>query len=62
MGLGIRRQEDETWYDCAMRYAKKYDLESEVKDDYDQGIKDGDSEEEAAWGACYEWDILEVIE
>ena len=60
--LGIKRNPDESWHDCAMRYAKKYGLEHEVEKEYQESIAAGESEESAAWCACYEWDICDLME
>lgn len=49
MSLRIRRAEGETWREAAARYGKAHDLE------LDNGIDEG----EAAWNACYEWDVLD---
>lgn len=59
MSLVLTRMPEESWRDCALRVARKFGLEQEVEDKYDERIDAGDSSEEAAWCACYEWDILE---
>lgn len=59
--LGIKRQPGESWRDCAIRIGRQYGLEHEVTEDYDAAIARGETEEEAAWGACYEWDVCEII-
>lgn len=61
MKLGLKRNDGESWRDCAVRYGKRYSMEKEVVGWYDQAIKDGDTEEEAAWSACCEWDVLDII-
>lgn len=60
VGLALRREENETWKDAAMRVAKKYGLEEEVGEAFDKYTAQGDSEEQAAWAACYDWDLLDV--
>ena len=62
IGLKITRNEGETWFECAMRYAKVYGLEEEVRRDYDEAIERGLPEDEAAFEACYEWDVCEAFE
>lgn len=61
-GIGIRRREDETWLEAALRLARPYQLEKEVREDYERFVSRGVSDEEAAWAAAYEWDIAEIIE
>lgn len=61
MSLGIRRQEGETWKDAAFRIARVHGLEHEVMDVYEAEIARGASEEEAAWTACYDWDVCEIM-
>jgi hypothetical protein len=63
IGLKITRlSEDESWFDCAMRYARKHGLEDEVKEDFEIAIRSGVPPEEAAFDACYEWDVCDVYE
>jgi hypothetical protein len=61
VSLGIRRQEGETWKDAARRIARVQGLEHEVMDIYEHEIARGSSEEEAAWTACYEWDVCDIM-
>lgn len=60
MGLSIKRNEGESWLDCALRYGRKYGLEHEIKTEYDESIAAGNNEEDAAWGAVYEWDCCDL--
>lgn len=60
MSLGIKRNPSETWLDCALRYAKPYGLEQEIRTAYEREIKDGATEDIAAWRACYEWDVCDL--
>ena len=62
MQLVLRKHEDETWLQAALRVAKPFCLESEVEDCYEAYILMGLSQEEAAVEACYEWDLLELVE
>lgn len=59
--LGISRNEGESWLDCALRYGRKFGLENEVQEQYDRYRALGDTEEEAAWGAVYEWDCCDLV-
>lgn len=58
-GLKAERLENETWRQCVERYARKYGLESEALDYFDNEIRRGEKEADAAWTALYEWDLLE---
>ena len=60
VGLRLERQENETWKDAAMRVARAHGLEGEVGEAYARYIEQGDAEEQAAWAACYDWDLLDV--
>lgn len=60
--LKITRNEGESWLQCALRYAKKYGVELEVQDAYNEHIASGSDEAEAAFDACYDWDICELAE
>jgi hypothetical protein len=51
--------DEETWRQCVARYAAKFDLEDEVLRDFDTEVRAGTPENQAAWNACYEWDVLE---
>lgn len=62
MPLVLRKFENETWLEAALRRADEYELGGEVLQAYDAGRKNGESEADAAWGACYEWDVLEYRE
>jgi hypothetical protein len=57
VGLGIRRHTSETWLDAALRLARPYALEDEVREGYEAAIRSGASPAEAALHACYEWDV-----
>lgn len=58
--LVLRKQENETWLECIERYAAPYGLQLEVIKEFKRNILAGIDEAEAAWDACYEWDILDV--
>jgi len=56
--LVLRRHENESWLNCAVRHAKPYALEAEVITEYNYWIKQGKTSNEAAYFACEEWDLL----
>lgn len=58
MALALTRNTGESWRQAAMRLAAKHGLEGEVGDAYQKYIEQGDTEEDAAWAACYDWDLL----
>lgn len=60
-GLQITKTSGETWRDCVERIAGKCGLVSECLDLYDDAIKAGALEEEAAFEALYEWDCCELV-
>lgn len=60
VGLRLERQENETWKEAAMRVARAHGLEGEVDEEFKKHIEEGKSEEQAAWCACYDWDLLDV--
>lgn len=62
MTLRITRKDDETWRECAARYADRYGLNGEVLDYYDSAVARGIDEGLAAWEACVEWDIAEFVD
>jgi len=62
MSLVLKKNENETWLQAALRYASKYGMEKDIQKYYDMYIKQGESEADAAYGACEEWDILDYVE
>lgn len=60
MGLNLVRQADESWRDAVKRYAQKFGLEDEALRSYDDYVRNGVTEPEAAWDACYDWDVLDL--
>lgn len=58
----MQRNKGETWRDAAKRIAQAYGLEQEVLKEYDAAIEVGVTPAEAAYMACYEWDVLAVRE
>jgi hypothetical protein len=61
VGLGARRLPGESWRQCVERYSKRYGLERECLEDYDQAIASDQPEESAAWSALYNWDVLDLM-
>lgn len=60
--LGFTRQSGETWKEAMIRQCDKFGgLHEEVTAEYEANLKDGLSEDQAAWHALCEWDLLEVI-
>ena len=62
MGLRLIKTANETWRECAARYGSKYFLEEEVLKIYDYDLAHGAEEFQAAYDACYEWDVLDYFE
>lgn len=62
MSLILIRQNGESWHDAGLRIAQKFGLDEEYERDYAKIISEGGSEEDAAFGACAEWDILDYRE
>ena len=61
VGFIIRREENETWRQAVERYAKPWGLEEECLEFFDADVARGEPEDKAAWGACYEWDVLGLV-
>lgn len=57
--MKLHRNENETWLEAALRLAKPWKLEEDVKIAYEKNIENGNPEDYAALFACEEWDILE---
>lgn len=62
MPLSVTRNENEEWRDCVIRYAQKVGLATEALWVYDDAIRAGLSEADAAWNALSEWDLLDYRE
>ena len=60
MALILRKEKSETWKEAVLRYARPYHLEEDVLETFTRLVKNGESEDQAAWGALYEWDLLEA--
>ena len=57
-----KNPEESSWLEAVLRAAKPYGLEDEILWSYDKYIKEGDSDEDAAYGAASDWDVLEFRE
>lgn len=56
----LKRRKGETWLRVAIRQARKYGLEREVRDAYQAERRGGVEPRVAAHHACYEWDVLDL--
>lgn len=52
----------ESWRDCAARLGRERGLEGEVMEHFEKMRQKGFDDETAAFDACYEWDLCEIIE
>lgn len=64
MALVVRRkvEENETWRDCVKRYAVPYGLETTALRSFDEMFQAAGPDADQgvlAWGALYEWDLLD---
>lgn len=57
--LVLKRNANEGWLACAVRYAKPYGLEAEVITHYNFCRAKGHTCSESAYFACEEWDLLD---
>ncbi len=60
--LSATRKENETWRDMVIRYAEPWGLQRDASYSYDQLVSEGWQRNHAAWGALYDWDLLEHTE
>jgi hypothetical protein len=56
--LKLPKRENETWLEALTNQAEKYGLVEEVLEDYRAYKNSGDTDQQAAWCAAYDWDIL----
>jgi hypothetical protein len=61
VGLGLTKEDNETWRECAIRYGKAYGMDREVAESYDAEIASSEDESTAAWSACRDWDVLNIF-
>jgi hypothetical protein len=65
-GLMIRRNDGETWRECAARYGRKHGLEAEIIEMFDADVAEldtphsEDDEGQIALDCCMEWDVCDV--
>ena len=57
--LSATRKENETWRDMVIRYAKPWGLKRDVLREYNRLIDKGWKPNQAAWGALYDWYLLD---
>ena len=60
--LVAKRKGKETWRDMVIRYAKPWGLKRDVLREFDRLVSKGWRRNQAAWGALYDWDLLEYEE
>lgn len=60
--LGVRRNDGETWRECAARHGVEYGLQEEILEEFDRQVANGTPEPEACWGALWDWDCLTFID
>ena len=60
--LAAKRKENESWRDMVIRYAKPWGLRIDALRSFDNLVKQGWEQNHAAWGALYDWDLLELEE
>ena len=57
-----KKNENESWRDTVIRYAKPYGLQYDTLESFDNLVKEGWEQRDAAWGALCDWDLLEYEE
>ncbi len=62
MTFRVHRNPDETWREAVIRYASPYGMAVECLEWFDDAIKSGKNEGEAAFDALYEWDVVPLEE
>jgi len=61
MTLILHREKGETWREAALRQAEKFGLQDDVAHSFDaEKAVTEDEQAEAAFHACYEWDVLDL--
>jgi hypothetical protein len=61
MTLRLTRKANQSWRDAAIEQARRFGMEDDVTEYFDRFIAARDSESEAAFSACYEWDVLDYV-
>lgn len=62
MSLVIRRKFLESWRECVKRYGGKYGPVNDMLAQFDRDVAAGMPEDEAALGACIDWDVCDLTE
>jgi hypothetical protein len=57
--LTLKRKQNQTWLEAGIELAKSYRLAEEFLSAYHTYRKQGATEADAVWSACYDWDILD---
>ena len=57
--LAATRKENESWRDTVIRYGKPWGLQRDALREFDRLVSKGWKQNQAAWGALYDWDLLE---
>jgi hypothetical protein len=57
----IVRKKGESWRDCALRYARPHNLESQAAEIFDAAVARGESDGAAAFLACEDLEITEQL-
>lgn len=60
--LTFSRRENESYPECISRIAEPYGLVKEVTEEFEALILEGKPENEAAFYALEEWDLLDYVE
>ena len=60
--LAATRKENESWREAVIRHAKPWGLQRDALKSFDSLVKKGWEQDHAAWGALYDWDLLEFKE
>lgn len=61
MSLVLRREGSETWREAAIRQASKFSMQDDVAASFDAEAPVTENDHaQAAWSACYEWDVLDL--
>jgi hypothetical protein len=60
MALVLRRREGESWLEAAQRHAEPHGLSDIVTAVFLRLVREGETERDAAFEACFEWDILTI--
>lgn len=62
VGFSLTRLPGQSWRDAAIAQGQKFGLGNEVATMFDDLISNGTREDWAAFDACSEWDVLDLVE